>query len=68
MKNPNKGGKGLLIDYNYTMLMVPALEFGAIIGVIVNIIFPEIVIIGIISAILLFVFVSTTIKLKKIYS
>jgi uncharacterized membrane protein YfcA len=54
--------KRVLIDYNYTTLMLPIVEIGATIGVIVNALIPEVIIIGLLTLVLGFVSVTTTIK------
>ena len=58
--------KRVLIDYNYTTLMLPMVEIGATVGVIVNVLIPEIIIVGLLTVVLGFVSVTTTLKYIEI--
>jgi len=52
----------VLIDYNYTTLMIPMIEIGATLGVFINIILPEVVIVVLLTCVLGFVVVTSFVK------
>lgn len=60
--HPLKDGAGVLVDYNVATLMLPMIIVGAALGVVVNEVLNKLVITIIYTAVLAFVFVTTTLK------
>jgi hypothetical protein len=54
-----KNGKGVLVDYNYSILMLPLVDIGAAIGTIINGIVPDVAIVAVLTAFLLVLFITT---------
>jgi uncharacterized membrane protein YfcA len=57
--HPLKNGKGILVDYNYAVLMLPFVVIGSAIGTIINGIVPDVVIVAALTAVLLVLFITT---------
>jgi uncharacterized membrane protein YfcA len=64
--HPLKNGQSVLVDYNVAAIMLPMAVVGASVGVIVNIILPELVIIIILCLLLSYVSITTGKKWCKI--
>lgn len=64
--HPLKNGKGVLVDYDYPLIMLPAIIVGSSIGVIVNDILPEVVIVSVLTFLLFNMSIMTILKLIKI--
>ena len=64
--HPLKNGQGVLVDYNVAAIMLPMAVVGASVGVIVNIILPDLVIIIILCLLLSFMSFTTGKKWCKI--
>lgn len=58
-KHPLKGF-GTLVDYNYATLMLPLVIVGSVIGVIINIMIPEIIIVICLTIVVAYLFAITT--------
>ena len=61
-----KDGKGVLVDYTLATIMLPAIVIGVIAGGIVNKIFPGVILAGALVLLLLYLIISTWVKLCKI--
>ena len=64
--HPYKDGRGVLVDYNITSLMLPMITVGATVGVIFNAILPSVIIAVLLSLLLIFVGSTTLRKLIRI--
>lgn len=60
-------GYGTLVDYNYTSLVLPSVIVGSTIGVIINVITPEVILTILLTLLCAYLFVSTIIKNIRIY-
>jgi uncharacterized membrane protein YfcA len=56
---------GLIVDYNITLIMMPMLIVGSAVGVVVNYILPEPAIISVLIVSLVYIVITTAIKLVK---
>jgi hypothetical protein len=65
--HPLKNGKGLLVDINYMIVMLPMIVSGVSFGVIANIASPDPVIIGALVVITSFSSVSLALKFRVLY-
>lgn len=63
VSHPYKDGKGVLVDYNVASLMLPVIIIGASLGVMLNKIFPSLVIAIFLVVCLIFVSYTTLRKL-----
>ena len=61
LKHPSRGS--VAIDYNVVMLIVPFLLYGTVVGVLLNQVFPSLLIIMVLSLVLIY----NTIKTFKRY-
>ena len=64
--HPLKEGNGVLVDYTLATIMLPAIVVGVIAGGIVNKVFPSVILAGALVLLLLYLIVSTWMKLCKI--
>lgn len=64
--HPYKNGTGVLVDYNVASLMLPMIIVGASVGVLLNKMFPAMVIAIVLAVLMLFVAYTTLRKLCKI--
>jgi hypothetical protein len=64
--HPLKNGKGLLVDINVMVIMLPMIVSGVSLGVIANIASPDPVIIGALCLITLISSISLSIKFKAL--
>ena len=64
--HPLKNGKGLLVDINVMVIMLPMIVIGVSLGVIANIASPDPVIIGALCLITLISSISLSIKLRAL--
>ena len=64
--HPLKNGKGLLVDINVMVIMLPMIVSGVSLGVIANIATPDPVIIGALCLITLISSISLSIKFKAL--
>lgn len=67
LPHPNKNGKGLIVDHNLSMLMMPMIISGGSIGVILNIIVPETVVVIVFTLVVAFFSYSTGVSAYGIY-
>jgi len=65
VRDPNRGY--VLVDYSFTTLLIPTIEFGASIGAVIGFILPELIIVLFLSVILGFVTITTFIKFVVIW-
>jgi hypothetical protein len=65
--NPLKNGKGLLIDVNMMLVMLPMIVSGVSFGVIANIASPDPIIIGALVIVTLISSISLTLKFRLLY-
>ena len=66
--HPLKEGKGLLVDYSQSSLILPGLVVGATVGVMINNLLPEVIIVAGFTSILMVMSVVTLRKLIHIIS
>lgn len=67
LPHPNKNGKGVLVDHNLAMLMMPMAISGSSIGVIVNIIMPEAVVAIVFAVVVGYFSFSTGVVAYQVY-
>jgi len=65
--HPLKNGKGLLVDINMMLVMLPMIVSGVSFGVIANIASPDPIIIGALVIITLISSISLTLKFRLLY-
>jgi uncharacterized membrane protein YfcA len=66
-KRNTKKGFGVLVNYDYGILMLPAVVVGSALGVIIYVILPELIIIIALTLLLLYLFILTSLKQYKAY-
>jgi uncharacterized membrane protein YfcA len=65
--HPFKNGKGLLVDHNMSLIMLPLIISGVSIGQVLNIIMPESIILAFYIVLLIAISIQMTLKAKKLY-
>jgi hypothetical protein len=65
--HPLKNGKGLLVDINIMLVMLPMIVSGVSFGVIANVASPDPIIIGALVIITLISSISLTLKFRVLY-
>lgn len=66
--HPLKNGKGLLVDLNLALLMLPLIISGVSIGVVLNLLMPNIILIGFFIAILVYMGYGVLLKGIALYN
>ena len=64
--NPQKGF-GVLVDYNYPLIMLPFNVIGSLIGVMLYVMFPNVFIVSMLTLCLAYIFVGTVMKQIKMF-
>ena len=57
--HPLRGDKGVQVDYGMASVLLPALILGANFGVIINIMLPELLVLALLIAVLLYITITT---------
>ena len=66
--HPLKNGKGILVDLNLSIIMLPLIISGVSIGVIVNLIMPNVVVMACYVVLLTYILFNMVKKTKTIYA
>jgi uncharacterized membrane protein YfcA len=66
-KRNTKKGFGVLVNYDYGILMLPAIVVGSALGVVIFVILPELIIIIALTLLLLCLFILTSLKWYKVH-
>lgn len=65
-KHPDKP-KATLIDFSYSVLMLPMMIVGTALGVFANVMLPEVIIITALVIVLAYMFFTTAMKVKRVW-
>ena len=64
--HPLKNGAGVMVDYNVASIMLPAIVLGVVAGGIINKVFPDYMLVGVLVLLLIVLIISAWIKLCQI--
>ena len=56
-----------MVDYNYALVMLPFNIVGSMVGVVVYVTFPELIITCTLTAVLIYLFIVTMLKLHRVF-